>query len=196
MNEWFRKGTTGGPTPAPRLRGDYEIINGYRSISFLELVEVLVAGRLRDGGISLQSVRRAHRKLRDDWDTEHPFSRQDIRTDGENVFARVLDGQGKLVHDVLAKNRVFASVLLPVLRRIDYDPTSGMARRWHLSDSVVLDPEVCYGKPTVESVGITTRVLSGSYYANDRSLKAVAGWFEIEEEHVAAAVDFESKVAA
>jgi hypothetical protein len=42
-------------------------------------------------------------------------------------------------------------------------------------------------------VGITTHVLAASYFAHGQYAKAVANWYEIEEEHVTAALEFETR---
>jgi uncharacterized protein (DUF433 family) len=92
--------------------------------------------------------------------------------------------------------RSSSASFLPTLERIDYDLASKLATKWHLSPLVVLDPRVCFGQPIVEPVGITTYVLAAFYIANGRNAKTVVNWYEIEEEHVMAAVEFETRFAA
>jgi uncharacterized protein (DUF433 family) len=196
VRSWFR-GRVSDPSPRPVFQSDYEGTGGDNAISFLDLVEVFIAGQLRGHGVSLQYIRRAHKKLRIDWQTKHPFSRQQIRTDGKEIFASWLDDpEWQSIYEVVTSNRVFETIILPTLHQIDYDPQSLLAIKWHLSDSVVLNPRVCFGKPIVEAIGITTHVLAASYVANAHNAKAVADWFSIEEEHVIAAVEFEKRYAA
>jgi uncharacterized protein (DUF433 family) len=196
VREWFR-GRVSDPIPRPVFRSDYAGVGEGHSISFLDLVEVFIAGQLRGHGVSLQYIRRAHAKLQKDWETRHPFSKQDIRTDGKEIFVCALDGPARqIVYEVVTKNQVFESIILPTLEKIDYDEASNLAMKWHLAPLVVLDPRVCFGKPIVEPVGITTHVLAASYFAHGQNAKAVADWYEIEAEHVMAAVEFETRYAA
>jgi uncharacterized protein (DUF433 family) len=196
VKSWFL-GRISDPTPRPVFQSDYEGTGGTHAISFLDLVEVFVAGQLRGHGVSLQYIRRAHKKLKLDWQTNHPFSKQQIRTNGKEIFASWQDDpEWETIYEVITRNRVFESIILPTLQKIDYDPRSFLAVKWHLSDSVVLNPRVCFGKPIVEAVGITTHVLAASYVANAHNAKAVAEWFSIEEKDVIAAVEFEKRFAA
>jgi uncharacterized protein (DUF433 family) len=195
IKNWF-EGRSGEPIPRPVFSSDYEPVGGDYAISFLDLVEVFVAGQLREHGVSLQYIRKAHVKLQTDWDTKHPFSKKDVRTDGKKIFAVLDDNERKIVYDVVTRNQVFESFILPVLEKIDYDQATRDALKWHLTDMVVLDPKVCFGKPVVEDVGITTYVLAASYYANGQDAKAVARWYEIDEAHVIAAVEYEASNAA
>jgi uncharacterized protein (DUF433 family) len=196
VREWFWRRVS---DPVPRLKfdGDYAGVAEDQSISFLELVEVFVAGQLREHGVSLRSLRRAHAKLQNDWETRHPFSRKEIRTDGQKVLLRALDEpERRIVCEAITRGQVFESIIRPTLKKIEYDPASNLATKWHLSPLVALNPRVCFGQPIVEPIGITTYVLAASYLANGRNAKRVANWYEIEEKHVLAAVEYETRHAA
>lgn len=196
VREWFWRRVS-DPVPRSIFDGDYTGVAEGQSISFLELVEVFVAGQLREHGVSLQSLRRAHAKLQEDWETRHPFARKEFRTDGQNVLVRALDEpERRIVCEAITTSQVFESVIRPTLEKIDYDPISNLATKWHLAPLVVLNPRVCFGQPIVEPVGITTYVLAAFYLANGRNAKRVANWYEVEEKHVMAAVEYETRHAA
>ncbi len=196
VREWFWRRVS-DQDPRPIFDGDYAGVAEGQSISFLELVEVFVAGQLREHGMSLRSIRRAHAKLQNDWETKHPFSRKEIRTDGQKVLLLALDEPDRqLACEAITGSQVFESTIRPTLKKIEYDPTSKLATKWHLSPLVVLNPRVCFGQPIVEPIGITTYVPAASYLANGRNAKRVANWYEIEEKHVMAAVEYETRSAA
>jgi uncharacterized protein (DUF433 family) len=194
--EWFR-GRPGTPSRDPVFRSDYPSVGGDRAISFHDLIELYVAGQLRDRGVSLQALRKVHKRLQTDWKTRHPFCRQEILTGQGQVFTLGLDelGQSEMI-EVLSGQRVFPEILLPFLKRIDYDQTTAMAQRWCIANLVVIDPAICLGKPTVEGVGIATAILAASYEANDQDAEWVADWFRVHAKHVIAAVEFERTMAA
>src|SRR5262249_7176964 len=158
VREWFagRGGAREGV-----FRSDYQPVHGDRAISFLDLVELFVAGQLRDHGVSLQALRKVYKALEGDLRTRHPFCRREILTDGKKVFVLGLDARGadEMV-EVLSRQKVFVEILLPFLKRIDYDSVTHLAKKWFVTDQVVLDPNICLGKPIVEQVGIATAILA------------------------------------
>ncbi|MHC5539939.1 PIN-like domain-containing protein, partial [Singulisphaera rosea] len=164
-------------TPAPKaltqvFLSDYPTVDGDRAISFHDLIELFVAGQLRDRGGSLQSLRRVHEQLRKDLETKHPFCRKEILTKEGQIFTLGLDenGQAEMI-EILRHQRVFPEIL----RRIDYDEASAMARRWSIANLVVIDPAICLGKPIIEGVGIATAILSAAYEANDQDAELGRG---------------------
>lgn len=196
VREWF-SGRPSDRDPKPVFRSDYRSVEGDRAISFHDLIELFIAGQLRDHGVSLQHLRRVHEQLRRDLKTRHPFCRREILTRHGQVFTRGLDEQGcQEVIEVMTRQRVIPEILLPFLKRIDYDEATEMARRWSIADMVVLDPAISLGKPTVEGVGIATAILSAAYHANGQDVDLVADWFNVHSRHVMAAVEFEKSLAA
>jgi uncharacterized protein (DUF433 family) len=196
VREWF----VGRPTDASRepvFFGDYPPIGHDRALSFHDLVDLYVAGRLREFGLSLQRLRRVHTKMKRELDTPHPFCKREILTDGLNVFTRIAHEQGfdELI-DVLKNQRVFPTILMPFLKKIVYDPVTDLARQWAIADMVIMDRAMCFGKPIVESVSIPTIVLAKSYCANQQNADLVADWYGIQPDHVRAAVNFERQYAA
>ena len=164
-----------------------------RAISFLDLIEVCVAGHLRERGFSLIAVRQAHSALASQLDDEHPFARQEIYTDGENLFVRVAQGAQDEMFEILQRQHVIPQVLLPYLQRVDYDPSSLRARQWKIADGIVVDPARQFGKPIVATCSIPTAVLAASYAANNRDVDAVADWYGITPSDVEVATKFESR---
>ncbi len=189
VREWFA-GRSGARKVV--FRGDYRAVQGDRAISFLDLVELFVAGQLRDHGVSLQSLRKVHTKLERDLGTSHPFCRREILSDGKNVFVLGLDERGAAeMVEVLSRQKVFVDILLPFLKRINYYSATKLARKWCVTDQVVIDPMICLGKPIVEKAGIATGILAASFEANGRDAGTVADWYRVHQSHVQAAVEFE-----
>ncbi|WP_406698854.1 DUF433 domain-containing protein [Singulisphaera sp. Ch08] len=156
-----------------------------------------MAGQLRDRGVSLQSLRKVHKRLQTDLKTRHPFCRQEILTKHGQVFTLGLDDLGRSeMIEALTRQRVFPDILLPFLKRIDYNEATAMAQRWCIANLVVIDPAICLGKPIVEDIGIATAILAASYDANDNNTELVADLFRVHAKHVLAAVEFERSMAA
>lgn len=195
VREWFR-GRAGSPR-RPVFRSDYRELSEDNLISFLDLIEVFIAGQLRSRGVALQTIRRVHRTLQDELDAGHPFCRRELYTFGKRIFMHGLDEEGRVeVTDVLTRQKVFPNVIQPFLRSLDYDSATAMARRWRIAPKVVVNPEICFGQPIVEAAGIPTAVLFRSFRANSEKAEAVADWFGVSRESVVAAVEFERGLSA
>jgi hypothetical protein len=163
VREWFRGRLKSAEVRRPVFQGDYAPVDTDYAISFFDLIDLYVAGQLREHGVSLQMVRKVYSKLEDELQSAHPFCRKELLTDGKKVFTRGLDrhGQEELT-EVLTRQGVFPQVLLPFLRRIDYDRVKLLALRWRIADKVLVDPTVCFGKPVVEGTGVATAILNSS----------------------------------
>ncbi|HTK77326.1 MAG TPA: DUF433 domain-containing protein [Gemmataceae bacterium] len=195
VREWFRR----RPPPSrrrPIFISDYAPLAGETAISFLDLVDVYVAGQLREYGVSMQNVRRVYNSLAADLDVKHPFCHQRLLTDGKTVLTSGLDEQGREeLIEVLSRQKVFPEIIQPFLHRIDYDRIE-MARRWRIADQVVVDPGLCFGKPVVEAAGMPTAILAAGYRANADDEDVVADWYNVASADVLAAVRFERSLAA
>jgi uncharacterized protein (DUF433 family) len=194
VREWFR---VRREKPDPVFTSDYAPVGGGRAISFLDLIDVFVAGQLHEHGVSLRTLRAVYARLRDDLKSSHPFCRSELLSDGKTVFMRGVDDKGlEELKEVLTRQKVFPQIILPFLRKIDYGEVSKMAERWRIAPMVVIDPRLCLGKPIVEAVSIPTAILAAAYQANGKDEKLVAGWYNIQPSHVLAAVEFETTLAA
>lgn len=197
IREWFRNRSADRNGRQPVFTGDYEPIEGDFAVSFYDLVDVYVAGQLREHGVSLQTLRKVYAKMRDDMQTEHPFCRRELLSNGKIVFMKAADAAGEdQLTEVLTRQKVFPDVILPFLKKIDYDGVRLLAQRWRIADLVVIDPAICFGTPVVEAVGIPTHILAAAFQANEQRADTVAHWYKITPQDVLAAVEFESSLAA
>jgi uncharacterized protein (DUF433 family) len=196
IREWFR-GRPTRPGRKPVFFGDYEPVDNDFAISFYDLIDVFVAGQLREHGVPLQTVRRAYRWMTDELGTRHPFCRRELLTDGKAIFLRGLDAEGQQeLTEVLTRQKVFPEILLPFLKTIEYDASTILARRWRIAPEVVIDPAISFGKPVIEEAGVVASLLSAAYHANGRDAELVADWYNVRPGAVLAAVRFASRLAA
>ena len=195
VREWFRG--HGDERIRPLLAGDYQPVGGDYAISFHDLVDVYVAGQLREHGVSLQHIRKVYKKMAVSLETSHPFCRKELLTDGKKVFMENSPGSGSpQLTEALTGQGVFPELILPFLRRIDYDKMQLLAARWRIADEIVVDPTICFGKPAVEAVGIPTAILAAAYRANDKDADLVGEWYNVHPDYVLAAAVFEDNMAA
>jgi uncharacterized protein (DUF433 family) len=196
VREWFRGRESTSRIFKPVFESDYPVIEEEYAISFLDLIELNVGGKLRDANVPLQYLRKVYNYLRQEYG-DHPFCRRAIYIGDKKIFTSGLnEEESSSVIEAITNQSYFEKIILPFLRRIDYDLDTEQAIRWHIANMVVIDPKIRFGKPVVEEVGIATSVLRDSYFANDEDASFVAKWFGIRERHVMAAVDFENNLAA
>ena len=196
VRDWFRGRQSEKRKVKSVFQSDYEIVEKAYAISFLDLIELNVAGKLREAGVPLQHLRKVYKQLREDFG-DHPFSTREIYVRDKKVFTRGLsDDEATSLSEAITRQSYFDKIILPFLKKIDYDEATKFAARWRIAKMVVLDPKIRFGRPTVLGTGIATRVLHDSYYANDEDAERVADWFGVESKHVMAAVEFENSLAA
>lgn len=188
IREWFRR--------KPVFQGDYHPVDGDLAISFYDLVDVFVAGQLREHGVSMQTIRKVYARMESDLASRHPFCRRELMSDGRSVFLRNAGDDEPQIIEVITKQGVFSQFILPVLQTIDYDKVLLLAKRWRIADSVVLDPQICFGSPIIDLAGIPTSILARAYDANGKDAATVAQWYGVDESAVLAATEFESRFAA
>lgn len=198
VRAWFHS-LEGSPVGSGIFQGDYAPIGEDRAISFLDLIEVYIVGRLREAEppVSLQHIRKVHQKIARDTSESHPFCTREIYHGRGKIFTRGLNhGDAGPIIEPLSNQRYINDVIMPFLERIEYDHITNLARLWRIWDGVVVDPARCFGKPIVAAVGISTRILASAYEANGRDVDKVADWYEVDPIHIRTAVDFESRPAA
>ena len=190
VDSWFR-GRSDGRGAGPLLAGDYVSKHGRFLASFLDMIDVLVAGQFRDFGVSMQAVRQAYSALQRQLETVHPFCRRGLYTDGQKVIIEVVDALGNpKLREAVSGQRLFAQIKSH-LAGVTYDESTELAKAWSIARGVVIDPRLSMGRPVVRSAGITTYVLANAYFANERNSELVANLFEVPKTQVQDAVRFE-----
>ena len=177
----------------PIFQSDYPPIGNDYAVSFLDLIDVLVASQFRDQyKVTMRIVRNAYNVLKEELG-KHPFCHSDLFTDGKRIFSlaasRIDEGE-KLLSDVISHQQFFLHIR-EMLSHIDYGEISKIAERWRIAQGVVIDPAISMGKPIIENTGITTFVVANQYWANKRDTALVADLYEINEKDVHNAVNFE-----
>lgn len=189
---WFRK-WHGSDQPSLFV-SDYADFK-HPAISFLDLVDAAASITLiNKHHVSVQMVRRLHRRLSRAWKTKHPFAHEEFTDQsGRQVFCTLAseDGETRLL-EILENQYAIPQVLLPFLNRVEYNRDTKMAQVLTLMGRVVADPRRRLGKPIVKGTGLQTAILSECYAATS-SYDAVADWYNVSIEDVEEAVRFETE---
>lgn len=196
---WGRPRTAAGSTKQePLWRPQLPSIGGAKGLSFRDLIEIQFVHRFRQRGVSLRVIRKtldlATRLLNE----SYPLSSVRFKTDGKSILAEVAvrSEEGRSVFD-LATGQYLLDFVLPLLYdALEYSELDDLLRWWPLGKDrrVVVDPRKRFGRPIVTE-GVPTAILAGSHDA-EGSIPAVARWFEVSEESVRDALEFERSLKA
>ncbi len=138
-------------------------------LSFLELVEILIAGKIRAGqGRGYREVREYHDHLAAEWGTQFPFAHQNLLTHKERLPAPAVKTLGQLDYE-----NEFASRWCPLGK----------------DGAVALDPQRAGGQPTIK--GRRLRVVDiTDYFAGGESVNSLARDFQLDNMDVEGALRF------
>lgn len=144
-----------------------------KRLSFINLVESHVLDAIRrKHKISLPKARKALEYLRKKFPSDHPLADQQFATDGLSLF---IDRYGQLVNISKSGQLAMRDILTAYLHRIERDP-SGIPSKIYLFTrkrqpdeprTVMIDPNISFGRPVLAGTGIATAVLAERYKAGD-----------------------------
>jgi len=129
--------------------------------------------------------------------TPHPFATRKIYTDAHRLFLILEQTEGKdVVLEMLKLQCAMEFATQFFLPNADYDADHFAYLYWPLGRdrSVVLDPMRRFGEPILNDYRIPTRALYGPYRASD-SIADIAEWYEVPEDAVRDAIEFEQRFA-
>ena len=195
---WLSK--DGGSEPV--LIRDYQPIAGRHELSFWDLMEVrfIVHFRLQD--VSLQTLRRFAAKMRADSKRTHPLALSKARflTDRRNVFVQIAqEEEDHKTLDVLGDQYEMYEMIEDVLaKNVSFDVATHLAMQWRplAGDfpDVIVDPRFAYGHPVISNRHIPTIAIFRAWKAEHGDRAKVAEWFDIDEDQVVEAVQFEIRL--
>jgi len=175
----------------------------FHALSFFNLIEMQVIAELRrEHKVPMVRVRTALQFLANNVSMAHPLVESELAvTPNQRVYI-VHDGRridisagGQWPLDAVIRNLLrrvhrgrrgivtyFPRVAAPKIDTDEYFP-------------VVVDPEVCFGRPTIAGTGIPTDVVADRFLGGD-SVEMMAEDYDLSEEQIAAALRFERVLEA
>jgi uncharacterized protein (DUF433 family) len=178
---------------------EIDIGDGRIYLSFRDLMEVRVADRFIHHGVSAQRIRAAIRLAQEILGHDHPLSTDRFRTDGRDIFLRVLgtDEQGAETERLLNLFRSqyeFRQVIEPLLRTVEFDQR-GIPLQWWPKGrkaNIVIDPKRAFGQPIDADSSVPTAVLAAA--ARLSGVALAARHYSVSAASIRRAVSFEEKM--
>ncbi len=149
--------------------------DGPLEVSFLELVEIVVASRLRHGSgsrrpVKLEYVRAAHQFAREQFGLPYPFASLKLREFGGHVlheFDVRHPGSAALALD-LHGHWVLPGAVQATVEQFDF--LDDFVVRWFpfgRNAHIAIDPRIGGGRPTVAGTGVTIETLRSRWEAGE-----------------------------
>lgn len=167
-----------------------------RVVSFRDLVEVMFVATFKNEGISLQTIRRIIGKAADLIEGKYPLSSLKFASYSKTIVADTIDPhERRSVFDLDSGQYLLETEFDRLRAALDYTDLYA-SRWWPLGKDrrVVVDPSRGFGRSIVALEGVPTAALQGAYRA-EGSIEAVARWFEVSEESVRDAVEYEDRLS-
>lgn len=183
---------------SPVWNSDYKPLEGRYALSFYDMIELKFVNAFLQAGVSWKVLRRARVKAEELFNTEHPFCTGRFATDGITIIEKASDETNVgSMYDFLKDQKLFKEITQHFIKQLDFSDDGYIQRWWPCGKEglVVIDPEKNFGRPTLACFGVTTDILAESFKSLG-SIEDVADWYEIPENDVKAAVDFENRNAA
>jgi uncharacterized protein (DUF433 family)/DNA-binding transcriptional MerR regulator len=185
----------GGQVYKPVVPAELPEIEGKVALSFHDLLELHFIKAFISEGVKLPAIRKAAKLASEILGVEkHPFVRLEFKTDRRDIM-QAIDEQ---MLNLNKSQYEFEGIITQSLFK-GFVYSDKLARAWHPSStesSVILNPEIALGKPTIENTSIRTRAIFHAWQAEGRNPKTVASMFNLKPKQVKDAVSFEQRMAA
>ena len=209
LARWIYGTTKGTPVFDPQLGRSQE-----RDVTFLDFVQALAIRRIRTErpGVSLQKIREAYNRARDEFREPYPFALKSTRIGlfgppdkpkKQDIWICVGKDQGeaKRYFQLTGKksgNQLIGEVVRTYTHRLVFDDTTQLARKYIAyptgqpvgqADNIAMDPEVRFGEPFLESCGYTARTLYDAYQSEGTPERA-AEMYGVTSEQITLVIEF------
>ncbi len=172
-------------------------------VSFLQMIEIMVAGRFRKSAlgrsVSFRTVRDAHVNARELWGIEYPFAHMKLDALGGHVVHFLREGVSVASHQALDAPGQWT--LPGLLRRettdqLEYD--DDLAARWYPIGKkvpIVVDPRLSTGLPTIKGRGVTVQAIHNRFKSGLR-IEFIAKDYQLDTDLVETALQYWEQVPA
>ena len=169
-----------------------------KGLGFNDLIAMRFVHAFRRHGVSLQAIRLASENAKEEFNNPYPFTCSRFRTDGHAIFTEVYESNDEpSLYNLVKKNYAMKEIMDQFLDdgvMLEND----MAIKWYPvrdKTGVVLNPQRSFGKPIVEDYGVPNAALYQNYRV-EQDVSFVARMFEVSEQAVLDAIEFEEQIAA
>ena len=168
-------------------------------VSFLQLIEIVVASRFRKAvrSVPYWRVRRAYENARQLFHLEYPFAHLQLEALGGHIVRWIDEppADGALALDEPAQ-RTLPGLIQETVSQLVYDHE--LAARWYpvgRTVPIVVDPRVSTGMPVIDGRGVTVQAIRKRFKAGLR-IDFIAKDFDMDRDLIETALQYWERVAA
>ncbi len=197
ISRWLRGHQIGQRQYAPLWTPQVDLDDGRVYLGFRDLMEARIADTFIGHGVSPQRIRGAIELARQIMSEERPLSTDRFRTDGRDIFFRVIetDEHGERRERLLNLFRQhydFRQIIEPLLKTIEFDEHGSPSQWWPLGRRgyILIDPTRAFGQPIDSVSSVPTSVLAAA--GQQEGVAGAARAYDVPPASVRRAMDFET----
>lgn len=197
ISRWLRGHAVGNKHYPPLWQSQVDLGDGRVFLGFRDLMEVRVADAFIRQGVSAIRVRAAIELAREATGGDHPLSTDKFRTDGREIFLRIVetgaDGEEREhLLNLFRRQYEFKGIIDPILKTVDFGDDGNPLVWWPAGrrSNVVVDPARAFGQPIDAISSVPTVVLAAA--AQLEGIEGAASAFDVSEGSIRRAVEFEA----
>lgn len=198
ITRWLRGHRIGEREYKPLWTPQVDLGDGRIYLGFRDLMEARIADKfIRSYGVSPQRVRAAIQLAREVLGEDRPLSTDRFRTDGRDIFFRVIemgeDGEEReRLLNLFRRQYEFKQIIEPLLRTVDFDKRGTPFQWWPLGrrGNIVLDPTRAFGQPIDAVTSVPTAVLAAA--GRHEGIQRAARAYDVPPASVRRAIEFET----
>lgn len=171
-------------------------------VSFLQMIEIMVAGRFRKSAsgknVPFRAVRDAYLNAQESSGIEYPFAHMKLEALGGHIVHVLREGGSLDSFQALdaPEQWTLPGLLRETIDQIEYDHE--LAARWFpvgKNVPIVVDPRLSTGLPVIQGRGVTVQAIRNRFQAGLR-IDFIARDFEMDPHLVETALQYSERVAA
>ena len=171
-------------------------------VSFLQMIEIMVAGRFRKSAsgknVPFRAVRDAYLNARESSGIKYPFAHMKLEALGGHIVHVLREGGSPDSFQALdaPEQWTLPGLLRETIDQIEYDHE--LAARWFpvgKNVPIVVDPRLSTGLPVIQGRGVTVQAIRKRFQTGLR-IDFIARDFEMDPHLVETALQYSERVAA
>lgn len=171
-------------------------------VSFLQLIEIMVAKRLKNAERrQFKIVRQAHLNAQNLYGLEYPFAHIRLETIGGHIVHYIHKNDPQASFQAIDAPSQWSLPGMVVVQEVsgEIEYVEDLASRWWPDGKgslIVIDPFISSGAPTIAGRGVTASAICGRFHRAKESVDFIMQDFQLEREQVEAALRYGERLAA
>jgi len=167
-------------------------------VSFLDLIDLIFVREFLRRGFGLPTIRKALDEAREWLETPH-FARSIFFTSGSKEIVLKLPQGGTMIALLTGGQSAMPQIIEMLSDKVEFEEITGFGfvKKWYprgMEGSIVIDPEVSFGRPTLKGRAVPTSNIYDLYLGEKENIEPVAEWFNIPTQEIGAAIEFENNL--